>query len=62
MSEEKKNDEKKVNKSKQFLIKIKEVFINFISHSIIGKNINYISFAAVLILLILYYEISLLNY
>ena len=53
MSEEKKNDEKKVNKSKQFLIKIKEVFINFISHSIIVKNINYISFAAVLILLIL---------
>ena len=53
MSEEKNTEEKKVNKSKEFLIKIKEVFNNFISHPIIDKNINYISFSIVLILLIL---------
>ena len=53
MSEEKNTEEKKVNKSKEFLTKIKEVFKNFISHPIIDKNINYISFSVVLILLIL---------
>jgi hypothetical protein len=41
VSEEKNTEEKKVNKSKEFLIKIKEVFKNFISHPIIKILITY---------------------
>ena len=52
MSEEKKPNDKKVNKLKEFLVKIKEVFSKVISHPLVDKNINYISFLIILILLI----------
>ena len=52
MSEEKKPEDKKVNKLKEFLVKIKEVFSKVISHPLVDKNINYISFLIILILLI----------
>ena len=52
MSEGKKPEDKKVNKLKEFLVKIKEVFSKVISHPLVDKNINYISFLIILILLI----------
>ena len=52
MSDEKKLDETKKNKFIEFVEKFKEVLKNFITHPYIEKNINYISFSIILLVLI----------
>ena len=53
MSDEKKLDETKKNKFIEFVEKFKEVLKNFITHPYIEKNINYISFSIILLILII---------
>ena len=53
MSDEKKLDETKKNKFIVFVEKFKEVLKNFITHPYIEKNINYISFSIILLILII---------
>ena len=53
MSDEKKLDESKKNKFIEFVEKFKEVLKNFITNPYIEKNINYISFSIILLLLII---------
>jgi CHASE2 domain-containing sensor protein len=53
VSDEKKLDESKKNKFIEFVEKFKEVLKNFITNPYIEKNINYISFSIILLLLII---------
>ena len=53
MSDEKKLDESKKNKFIEFVEKFKEVSKNLITHPYIEKNINYISFSIILLILII---------
>ena len=53
MSDEKKLGETKKNKFIEFVEKFKEVLKNFITHPYIEKNINYISFSIILLILII---------
>jgi CHASE2 domain-containing sensor protein len=52
VSDEKKVDESKKNKFIEFVEKFKEVSKNLITHPYIEKNINYISFSIILLVLI----------
>jgi len=53
VSDEKKVDESKKNKFIEFVEKFKEVSKNLITHPYIEKNINYISFSIILLILII---------
>ena len=52
MSEEKKIEEKKINKLKEVFEKFKAVLNKLITHPIVDKNLNYISFTVILLILI----------
>ena len=52
MSEEKKIEEKKINKLKEVFEKFKAVLNKLITHPIVNKNLNYISFIVILLILI----------
>ena len=52
MSEEKKIEEKKINKLKEVFEKFKTVLNKLITHPIVDKNLNYISFTVILLILI----------
>ena len=52
MSDEKKLDENKKSKFIEFIKKLKEVAKKLINHPFIEKNINYISFSIILLILI----------
>ena len=53
MSEEKKPEEIKKNKFKEAFEKFKEKLNNLITHPYIEKNLNYISFSVILLILII---------
>ena len=53
MSEEKKTEEIKKNKFKEVFEKFKEKLNNLITHPFIEKNLNYISFSIILLILII---------
>ena len=52
MSEEKKTEDNKKSKFKEFYQKLIEGLNKFISHPLIDKNLNYISFSVILLILI----------
>ena len=52
MSEENKIEDKKENKFKEVYEKLKEALNKLISHPLIDKNLNYISFSVILLILI----------
>jgi len=52
VSEEKKIEEKKINKLKEVFEKFKAVLNKLITHPIVNKNLNYISFIVILLILI----------
>ena len=53
MSEEKKPEEIKKNKFKEVFEKFKEKLNNLITHPYVEKNLNYISFSIILLILII---------
>ena len=53
MSEEKKSEDIKKNNFKEVFEKFKENITNLLNHPLIDKNLNYISFSIILLILII---------